>query len=228
MPAAAPWVTLVDSNDLMLIGLLLLAAVSVGAVVYLLVNAVLLGRAAHRQAHPGRDRDQVAPPRRQDPGRHRPEPPPPGRRHPEGAGGPPEDAREGVAAAAPGAGRPRHHPARILDRQHRLRRRVVAACIWLSAPNLPIIVPMLGLFVGGLGLPRWFLARLTKRRQTKFTDEFANAIDVIVRGVKSGLPLPECLGIIARELPEPVADRVHRARRAAARRRAAWARPSSA
>ena len=70
---------------------------------------------------------------------------------------------------------------------------VVAAIIWLSAPNLPIIVPLLGLFVGALGLPRWVLARLTKRRQTKFTDEFADAIDVIVRGVKSGLPLHECL-----------------------------------
>ena len=54
-------------------------------------------------------------------------------------------------------------------------------------------------FVGALGLPRWVVARMTKRRQNKFIDEFANAIDVIVRGVKSGLPLNECLGIIARE-----------------------------
>ena len=82
---------------------------------------------------------------------------------------------------------------------------VVGSSIWLSAPNLPIIVPLLGLFVGGLGLPRWILARLTTRRQIKFTDEFANAIDVIVRGVKSGLPLPECMAIIARESPQPVA-----------------------
>ena len=96
--------------------------------------------------------------------------------------------------------------ARVLDREHRLRHRARGASIWLSAPNLPIIVPMLGLFVGGLGLPRWILARLTKRRQTKFTDEFANAIDVIVRGVKSGLPLPECLDIIARESPDPVGE----------------------
>ena len=105
---------------------------------------------------------------------------------------------------------------------------LVAAGIWLSAPNLPIIVPLLGLFVGALGLPRWILARLTKRRQTKFADEFANAIDVIVRGVKSGLPLPECLGH-------------HRPRVATAGRRASspsssssnasacrWAKPSSA
>jgi len=82
---------------------------------------------------------------------------------------------------------------------------LVALCIWLSAPNLPVIVPLLGAFVGAFGVPRWFVARLTKRRQTKFIDEFANAIDVIVRGVKSGLPLPECLAIIARESPQPVA-----------------------
>src|SRR4029077_9655963 len=71
--------------------------------------------------------------------------------------------------------------------------------------SLPIIVPLLGLFVGSLGLPRWLVGRLTKRRQFKFIDEFSNAIDVSGRGVKSGLPLPECLGIIARESPQPIA-----------------------
>ena len=56
---------------------------------------------------------------------------------------------------------------------------LVGAVIWLTAPNLPIVVPVLGAFVGTLGLPRWILARLTRRRQFKFIDEFANAIDVI-------------------------------------------------
>lgn len=82
---------------------------------------------------------------------------------------------------------------------------LLGATIWLTAPNLPIVVPVLALFVGALGLPRWMLARMTKRRQYKFTDELANAIDVIVRGVKSGLPLNECLAIIARKSPQPVA-----------------------
>jgi tight adherence protein B len=59
--------------------------------------------------------------------------------------------------------------------------------------------------VGGLGLPRWFLGFRMKGRQKKFTNEFANALDVIVRGVKSGLPLNECLKIIAREAADPVA-----------------------
>lgn len=82
---------------------------------------------------------------------------------------------------------------------------LVGLGIFVSAPNLPILVPLLGAFVGTWGLPRWFLARLTRRRQLKFIDEFANSIDIIVRGVKSGLPLVECLNIIAREAPQPIA-----------------------
>ena len=57
--------------------------------------------------------------------------------------------------------------------------------------------------IGGLGFPRWVVNFLRTRRQKKFVDEFSNAIDVIVRGVKSGLPVNECLKIIAREAPRP-------------------------
>jgi tight adherence protein B len=53
-------------------------------------------------------------------------------------------------------------------------------------------------------LPRWILGFLKSRREKKFTNEFANAIDVIVRSVKSGLPTTEALKIVAREMPEPV------------------------
>lgn len=63
--------------------------------------------------------------------------------------------------------------------------------------------------IGGFGFPRWVLNFLRKRRQKKFVDEFSNAIDVIVRGVKSGLPVNECLKIIAREAPRPVSDEFH-------------------
>ncbi|MEQ1755251.1 MAG: type II secretion system F family protein [Micropepsaceae bacterium] len=59
--------------------------------------------------------------------------------------------------------------------------------------------------VVGLGFPRWLLAFSIGRRKKAFLREFANAIDVIVRGVKSGLPLNECLKIIAHESSEPVA-----------------------
>ncbi len=81
---------------------------------------------------------------------------------------------------------------------------VAAALMLVLLPNMHPATAVIAAFVGMFGLPRWILARVTKRRQSKFTDEFANAIDVIVRGVKSGLPLNDCLGIIARESPEPV------------------------
>jgi tight adherence protein B len=59
-------------------------------------------------------------------------------------------------------------------------------------------------FAMGFGFPRWFLGFTINRRKKAFLREFANSIDVIVRGVKSGLPLTECLKIISQEAGEPV------------------------
>jgi len=61
-----------------------------------------------------------------------------------------------------------------------------------------------GLVVGGVGLPRWLLTFLKKRRIKKFLDELPNAMNVIVRGVRSGMPLGDCLRMIAAEAQEPV------------------------
>lgn len=59
-------------------------------------------------------------------------------------------------------------------------------------------------FVAGVGFPRWVLKFLKNRRERKFLNEFPNSIDVIVRGVKSGLPLNDCMAMIAAEAPAPV------------------------
>jgi tight adherence protein B len=67
------------------------------------------------------------------------------------------------------------------------------------------ILLALGLgLVFGLGLPRWVVGFLGKRRMKKFSGEFANAVDVIVRGIKSGLPVHDCFKIIGRESPAPL------------------------
>ena len=68
----------------------------------------------------------------------------------------------------------------------------------------PIYISAAVAVAGFLGLPRWIVNFLRKRRMTKFVDEFANAMDVIVRGVKAGLPLNDCIRIIASEAAEPV------------------------
>lgn len=78
---------------------------------------------------------------------------------------------------------------------------VAAFCF---ATNKPWYVAVLGAFGVGLGLPRWVVGYLTARREKKFTSEFANAIDVIVRSVRSGLPTNEALKIVAKESPNPV------------------------
>lgn len=80
----------------------------------------------------------------------------------------------------------------------------VAIAIVLYGITGNVIAMWAGLFAGSLGLPRWMLDYLKKRRIQKFLDELPNAMDVIVRGVRSGLPLGDCLRIIANEALEPV------------------------
>lgn len=60
-------------------------------------------------------------------------------------------------------------------------------------------------FAGTFGIPRWVIIFLKARREKKFTREFASAIDVIVRSVKTGLPVNEALKVVASDIPEPVA-----------------------
>ncbi len=61
-----------------------------------------------------------------------------------------------------------------------------------------------GLAIGGFGFPNWLVSFKRKRRIKKFINEFPNAVDVIIRGIKAGLPLGDCLRIIASEAEEPV------------------------
>jgi tight adherence protein B len=82
-----------------------------------------------------------------------------------------------------------------------------AAGVVLGGIGLLVQGPLgaaMGFFVGLFGLPRWVLGFLVAARQKKFANQLADALDVIVRGVKSGLPLGQCLRIIAQESPEPL------------------------
>ncbi len=59
-------------------------------------------------------------------------------------------------------------------------------------------------FAAGCGLPFWMLSFLKKRRENKFLNEFPDAVDVIVRGIKAGLPVLDSLKLIANDAVEPV------------------------
>lgn len=70
--------------------------------------------------------------------------------------------------------------------------------------DLSLITALLIGAVVALGLPRWVLAFILKRRQKKFLEEFPNALDVMCRSIKSGLPLNDAVRLIASDGQEPV------------------------
>jgi len=59
-------------------------------------------------------------------------------------------------------------------------------------------------FGAGLGLPRWLLSYLKKKREKAFLKALPDAVDVIVRGIKAGLPLFESIKVVAADAPEPL------------------------
>ncbi len=79
---------------------------------------------------------------------------------------------------------------------------VVGALVWLRSGNF-----MMGVGIGaalGLGLPHWVVNFLIKRRVAAFTKKFPDAIELLVRGLRSGLPIGETLNVVGQEVPGPV------------------------
>ena len=87
---------------------------------------------------------------------------------------------------------------------------LISAGLAIVFGGLPFILGLkpvmcLGLAIlFGFGLPRFILNFIITRRQKKFINHFADAMDVVVRGVRTGLPLGDCLKIIAHESPDPL------------------------
>ena len=80
---------------------------------------------------------------------------------------------------------------------------VTIVSLWFR--GLPLLLAIsVGLLVG-LGLPHFVVSKLIKRRVNQFTAKFPDAIDLMVRGLRSGLPISETVGVVASEIQEPVA-----------------------
>jgi len=74
----------------------------------------------------------------------------------------------------------------------------------LMLRGLPFALAIfLGMFVG-IGGPHFIVGKMIKRRINKFTSNFPDAIELMVRGLRSGLPITETLGIVAGEIQGPV------------------------
>lgn len=70
--------------------------------------------------------------------------------------------------------------------------------------GMPLFLTLGIAFVVGVGLPRFFVSFMFKRRMKKFIEELPNALEVMVRSIKSGLPLNDAIRLIAGEAREPV------------------------
>ena len=79
---------------------------------------------------------------------------------------------------------------------------VVATLAFLRGAPISLAV-LFGLAIG-IGLPHFIVSRMIKRRILKFNANFPDAIDLMVRGLRSGLPITETLGIVSGEIPGPV------------------------
>ena len=80
---------------------------------------------------------------------------------------------------------------------------VTGGLLVLRTP-FPLAV-MVGL-LGGIWLPFAYVGRLIKKRVNAFTTRFPDAIDLLVRGLKSGLPVTETFQVVSHELPGPVGE----------------------
>lgn len=67
----------------------------------------------------------------------------------------------------------------------------------------PILALGIGIFVGA-GLPHFVVGYSIKKRLNDFNAKFPDAIELLVRGLRSGLPVTETLGVVAQEIPGPV------------------------
>ena len=70
--------------------------------------------------------------------------------------------------------------------------------------QVPIYYAPIFALAAGYVVPRWYLGRRRKSYQAKFLDELPNAVEAIVRGVKSGLPLNDSIRLVSKEAKEPV------------------------
>src|ERR1700716_844098 len=82
---------------------------------------------------------------------------------------------------------------------------LAAACFAMAFVMGGGLIGAVGLsFAAGFGLPRWALSYLKKRREKNFLKALPDAVDVIVRGIKAGLPLFESIKVVASDAPEPL------------------------
>jgi tight adherence protein B len=81
---------------------------------------------------------------------------------------------------------------------------VILTALMLMLRGAPLLLSLLVGLVIGLGLPHVVVGKLIQRRIGQFTSKFPDAIELLVRGLRSGLPISETMTVVASEVPGPV------------------------
>ncbi len=82
----------------------------------------------------------------------------------------------------------------------------VAMFAFLQFRQFSLLVSLFLGFAVGFGLPHKVIGMMIAKRINKFTTQFPDALDLLVRGLRSGLPVSETLLVISREIPAPVGE----------------------
>jgi tight adherence protein B len=81
---------------------------------------------------------------------------------------------------------------------------VVAGLLMLK--GAPFLFALLFGVAVGAGVPHWMVGYFIRRRVTRFTAKFPDAIELLVRGLRSGLPVSETIGVVGNEVEGPVGE----------------------
>jgi len=82
----------------------------------------------------------------------------------------------------------------------------LATALLVKVQGAPWLLTLFAGVIGGLGLPHFFIGRVIARRLGKFNAKFPDAIELLVRGLRAGLPISETMGVVAHEVPGPVGE----------------------
>ncbi|ATP20653.1 MULTISPECIES: type II secretion system F family protein [Sphingobium] len=82
----------------------------------------------------------------------------------------------------------------------------LVATLFLLMRGFPFLLALMVGLAAGLGLPHLWVGRLIKKRINQFTTKFPDALELLTRGLRSGLPVGETLGIVSSEIPGPVGE----------------------
>lgn len=82
----------------------------------------------------------------------------------------------------------------------------IVAGILLTLKGMPLLLALFAALFAGAGIPHFVVGYFIKRRVTKFTAKFPDAIELLVRGLRSGLPITETMGVVGSEIDGPVGE----------------------